>query len=193
MSGPSRSAPAGNPVQSSHDAAAPRRRRPPPPQAAAPSPYCKALPSTPPAPSQSVSSSNSTSEPYDVGYGKPPKAAQFKPGKSGNPKGRPKESLSLKTILQRELQQLIEIRDGDGTRKITKREALIKSLMVKAIKGDLNTIKALIVIAGEDAEPADNPVHEQALSPADQAQLRHLLGDTALDMSIGPQSRKRKD
>ncbi|QNH35567.1 DUF5681 domain-containing protein [Aminobacter sp. MDW-2] len=136
---------------------------------------------------------NGASEPYDVGYGKPPKATRFKPGKSGNPKGRPKESLSLKTILQRELRQLIEIRDGDGTRRITKREALIKSLMVKAIKGDLNTVKALIVIAGEDAEPENNPVHEQALSPADQAQLRHLLGDTALDMSIGPQSRKRKD
>ena len=26
---------------------------------------------------------------YDVGYGKPPKSGQFKPGQSGNPKGRP--------------------------------------------------------------------------------------------------------
>ena len=27
---------------------------------------------------------------YDVGYARPPKATQFAPGKSGNPKGRPK-------------------------------------------------------------------------------------------------------
>jgi hypothetical protein len=27
---------------------------------------------------------------YGVGYGKPPKASQFSPGQSGNPKGRPK-------------------------------------------------------------------------------------------------------
>jgi hypothetical protein len=29
---------------------------------------------------------------YEVGYGKPPKKNQFKPGTSGNPKGRPKKS-----------------------------------------------------------------------------------------------------
>ena len=27
---------------------------------------------------------------YEVGYGKPPKSKRFKPGASGNPKGRPK-------------------------------------------------------------------------------------------------------
>ena len=28
---------------------------------------------------------------YEVGYKKPPKSGQFQPGKSGNPKGRPKK------------------------------------------------------------------------------------------------------
>jgi len=27
---------------------------------------------------------------YDVGYGKPPAHSRFKPGQSGNPRGRPK-------------------------------------------------------------------------------------------------------
>jgi len=27
---------------------------------------------------------------YKIGYGKPPKSSQFKRGKSGNPKGRPR-------------------------------------------------------------------------------------------------------
>jgi len=46
-----------------------------------------------------------TTEPaqYEVGYGRPPKATRFKPGCSGNPKGRPKGSKAPKTLLEEAL------------------------------------------------------------------------------------------
>ena len=36
---------------------------------------------------------------YAVGYGRPPKATQFKPGRSGNPRGRPKGAKSEDTMI----------------------------------------------------------------------------------------------
>ena len=36
---------------------------------------------------------------YEVGYGKPPKKHQFKPGYSGNKKGRPKGSPNINTMV----------------------------------------------------------------------------------------------
>ena len=38
--------------------------------------------------------------PHAVGFGKPPMHTRFKPGQSGNPRGRPKHSRNLKTIIQ---------------------------------------------------------------------------------------------
>ena len=42
---------------------------------------------------------------HSVGYGRPPEATRFKPGQSGNPKGRPKGSKNLRTLFAEELRR----------------------------------------------------------------------------------------
>lgn len=73
---------------------------------------------------------------YDVGYGKPPKTGQFKPGQSGNPKGRPKGRKSLETTLEDVFRKKVTIREGGKTRKISLLEAMVRRVLNDSVKGD---------------------------------------------------------
>lgn len=84
--------------------------------------------------------------PYAVGYGRPPKHAQFQKGQSGNPQGRPKGSLNVATLLDRELNRRVTIKENGQTRTITKLEAALKQLVNKAASGDAKTIQFLVTI-----------------------------------------------
>ena len=83
---------------------------------------------------------------YKVGYGKPPKSGQFRSGKSGNPKGRPKGSLKLATDLAAELSEQITVREDGKARRVSKQRALIKSLMAKALQGDVRANAAILAL-----------------------------------------------
>lgn len=81
---------------------------------------------------------------YTVGYGKPPTASRFKPGQSGNPKGRPKGSKSARTLLDRALSTPITITENGRSKTVQHREALFKSLTAKALKGDMRSLALII-------------------------------------------------
>ena len=81
---------------------------------------------------------------YDVGYRKPPKVTQFAKGKSGNPKGRPKQSRNLVTLIDEELDKTLVIQENGKKIHITKREAMAKRIVNAALGGDAKSTSALI-------------------------------------------------
>ena len=80
---------------------------------------------------------------YEVGYRKPPKATRFKPGKSGNPKGRPKRDQSLGKIVNDVLDEPIQYDENGRKRTGTRREVALKSLIERAMKGDIGAADIL--------------------------------------------------
>ena len=81
------------------------------------------------------------SPPYTVGYGRPPKAAQFKPGKSGNPKGRPKGRRDLEGEVREFFLAKVPIIEGGQRRYVSRFAAVYLSLWQNAMKGDVRAIK----------------------------------------------------
>lgn len=71
---------------------------------------------------------------YEVGYARPPKRARFKKGHSGNPKGRPRGSRKIATLLAKALDERVVVVENGRRKAITKREAFCKQLVNRGLK-----------------------------------------------------------
>ena len=105
-----------------------------------------------------------------AGYRKPPKDKQFRPGKSGNPKGRPKGSLNLTTVLSAELSERVTVRENGKAQRVSKQTALIKTLIAKALQGDVKSIATILMLSGRLVDERSPDDH----SEVPVAELREL-------------------
>ena len=93
-----------------------------------------------------------------VGYKNPPVHSRFKPGQSGNPSGRARGSQNLKTLFHKILKEEVSLREGSDVRKVTKAEAVMRGLVVGALKGDTRSLGTLFRLAeqtGQFDEPGE--------------------------------------
>lgn len=83
---------------------------------------------------------------YPVGYARPPKQKQFKPGVSGNPNGRPKGTKNIATELQEILAEQVETRSGEKRTKSTLRKTIWRKHAYMAANGDVRSFNALVAV-----------------------------------------------
>lgn len=93
-------------------------------------------------PQDSTTSEASTDE--VVGYGRPPKHTRFRPGRSGNPRGRPKGVKSTGMVVQEVLGRKITITEAGRRRQAPVVEAALIRLTEAALKGDPKALKTMI-------------------------------------------------
>jgi hypothetical protein len=134
---------------------------------------------------------------YDVGYRKPPVASQFKPGTSGNPRGRPKGVRSKKTVgeifLKEASRKIPVIIDGRKL-KMPAIDAVIRSIFALAMKGDVRSQKLILEkvmwaqqgMANQTGGRITPPIDVEAVANDVKEQLAQMH-----DRMLGPYDKER--
>jgi len=112
---------------------------------------------------------------YEVGRGKPPKHSRFKPGQSGNPRGRPKGAVNCETALMNAVNSMVVINEDGRKKRYSKLEVIFMQAANKAAKGDTRAAEMLLRQL-QRYEPPTSPTLDQAMddnaahgAPEDQA------------------------
>jgi hypothetical protein len=92
---------------------------------------------------------------YRVGKYRPPLESRWKPGQSGNPKGRPKGRKNSVTMLRETLDRKLKVPIDGRVRAVSMRELMLIRLVDAALKGDVKIISFLL--ERDDAAETEHP------------------------------------
>jgi len=104
-----------------------------------------------------------------AGHGNPPRHAQFVKGRSGNPKGRPKGSKNLTTIIMDAARDQVSATIDGKQRKITKLQATAMQMATLAASGNPKMVARFLDWVDEiekraaAARPTEYPIGEADL------------------------------
>lgn len=78
-----------------------------------------------------------------VGYCQPPKHTRFKPGQSGNRRGRPRGAKSKKKIVEEALNEMHWVMENGVRRRRSTIDLILLSLRNRAIEGNMKAFKVM--------------------------------------------------
>jgi hypothetical protein len=115
------------------------------------------------------------SKSYEVGKGRPPRATRWKPGQSGNPKGRPKGSRPIGAVLQQILGQRIAVTENGKTRLLPALEVMLRRLANDAMRNEPAALKLMLSLFDRYGESAEAGIRLDEILAEDKAILANFL------------------
>jgi len=137
-----------------------------------------------------VASQKHRSTDHAVGYGRPPKATQFKKGQSGNPKGRPKGSRPVGAVLQEILGQRIVVTENGRTRRLPALEVMLRRLANDAMRSEPVALKLMLSLFDRYGESPEAGIRMDEVLAEDKAILANFLKRSAIRPSSPQRSTK---
>ena len=89
-----------------------------------------------------------TTQSYAIGYKKPDPRWSFKPGQSGNPKGRPKALKGVEQILAEELAVKMNVKIDGKVKRVSRLEVGISQMMKSFVAGDKKAFAIVLTMMG---------------------------------------------
>ncbi len=117
-----------------------------------------------------------------VGYGRPPRQHQWKPGQSGNSGGRRKGARGSKRDRDRMLDLPVQATEDGHPRTLTTQQAALRAVRKKALNGDMRALDRLIEMSIDrhtEAEAQANAKGAERVSKEDRALLQQALARLA--------------
>jgi Tfp pilus assembly protein PilF len=127
-----------------------------------------------------------TIESKTVGYKQPPAPTQFKSGKSGNPKGRPKGRANMADSIKQAANVPVHVTVGGKKHSMSSAEAMIQKTWTDAMKGDKRSINLFVHILEmtgrtDDIGAKESESRRIRLPRSFTEEEYHLLGAPALE------------
>jgi hypothetical protein len=110
-----------------------------------------------------------------VGDRRPPLSTRFRPGQSGNPRGRPKTANRLRALVAKEFGEEIEATVNGQPVRITKLEAAVKQFVNRAAGGDQRAAQFAFSLLVDDHGPPAPPRAPERISEGDALVVAEIV------------------
>jgi hypothetical protein len=112
---------------------------------------------------------------YPVGYKKPPQRTQFKPGQSGNAKGRPKKRATVTGVVEKQLQRTVLVNVGGKVQRMS----MLAVIAMKQISLAANGNHKAAALVFDQVKPAESTQNDNLPDLLQQFRAIHASRTTA--------------